>query len=99
MGLCGSDIKVKGSILVKDEIKKENEKKELEKEGIEKNIKEEKEDIVLRNKNKEKHLEIKFKIKLNKEKDEIYKVYELSDNRIAVELDKSIKIYSLKIIN
>ena len=41
-------------------------------------------------------MEIKFKIKINLEKDEIYKVYELSDNRIAVELDKILKIYSLK---
>ena len=35
-------------------------------------------------------------MELNKEKDEIYKVYELSDNRLAVELENSIKIYSLK---
>ena len=41
-------------------------------------------------------MEIKIKIELNKEKDEIYKVYELSDNRLAVELENSIKIYSLK---
>ena len=37
------------------------------------------------------------KIQLDKSNGEIYKVYELSDNnRIAVELEKSIKIYSLK---
>ena len=39
---------------------------------------------------------MKFKIELNKEKDEIYKIYEISDKRIAVELDNKIKIYSLK---
>ena len=37
-----------------------------------------------------------LQIKFDKEKDEIYKVYEISDNRLAVELDKSIKIYSLQ---
>ena len=36
------------------------------------------------------------KIQLDKSKGEIYKVYELSYNRLAVELDNSIKIYSLK---
>jgi len=36
------------------------------------------------------------RIKFDKEKDEIYKIYKISDNRLAVELDKSIKIYSLK---
>ena len=46
--------------------------------------------------NNEKHFEVKFQINLKKEKDEIYKVYELSDNRLAVELENSIKIYSLK---
>ena len=65
------------------------EEKEEDKKGKE-------EDIIYKNENEAKHLEIKFKIQLNKEKDEIYKVYELSDNRIAVELEKSIKIYSLK---
>ena len=45
---------------------------------------------------KEKHLELTFKIQLNEEKEEIYKVYEISDERLAVELDNSIKIYSLK---
>ena len=54
------------------------------------------ENLVNRNENKEINLEVKYKIQLDKEKDEIFKVYELSDNRIAVELDKSIKIYSLK---
>ena len=39
--------------------------------------------------------QVMLQIKFDKEKDEIYKVYEISDNRLAVELDKSIKIYSL----
>ena len=56
------------------------------------------ENLVNRNENEEKNLEIKDKIQFDKENGEIYKVYELSDNnRIAVELEKSIKIYSLKI--
>ena len=46
--------------------------------------------------NSEKHLEVKIKIELNKEKDETYKVNELSNNRLAVELENSIKIFSLK---
>ena len=50
--------------------------------------------IIFRNGIENKHLEVKFTIQLNKEKDEIYKIYELSDNRIAVELDNCIKIYS-----
>ena len=67
----------------------------LEKEKEEgKKIKEEK--IIFKNDNEAKHLEVKLKIKIKNEKDEIYKVYELSDNRIAVELNKCIKIYSLK---
>ena len=45
---------------------------------------------------KEQNLEVISKIQLNKEKEEIYKVYEISDERLAVELDNSIKIYSLK---
>ena len=40
--------------------------------------------------------QVMLRIKFDKEKDEIYKVYEISDNRLAVELDKSIKIYSLQ---
>ena len=45
---------------------------------------------------KKQNLEIISKIQLNKEKEEIYKVYEISDERLAVELDNSLKIYSLK---
>ena len=41
-------------------------------------------------------MDVILKIKLNKEKDEIYKVYELSDKRMAVELENTLKIYSLK---
>jgi len=67
--------------------KKEEEKKKKEKE---------KEETSSKDGNNEKQLEIKIKMELNKEKDEIYKVYELSDNRLAVELENSIKIYSLK---
>ena len=52
---------------------------------------------ILKKENKEeKHSELIFKIQFNKEKDEIYRVYEISDGRLAVELDNSIKIYSLK---
>ena len=41
--------------------------------------------------------EVVLKIQLDKkDDDEIYKIYELSDNRLAVELDKCIKIFSLK---
>ena len=86
MGSCDVS-KICGSIQKENEIKKkekENEKNRLEKGDV--NI----------NENKEKYLEVKYKIKLDEEKDEIFEVYELSDNRIAVELDKSIKIYSLK---
>ena len=36
------------------------------------------------------------RIIFDKEKDEIYKIYEISNNRLAVELEKSIKIYSLQ---
>jgi len=43
-----------------------------------------------------KHLELMLKIQLNEEEDEIYKVYELSDKRLAVELENCIKIYSLE---
>ena len=46
--------------------------------------------------NKEKQIEIKLKIKLDEKSDEIYKIYELSDERLGVELDQDIKIYSLK---
>ena len=67
---------------------------EFEEEEEENKRKEEK--IIFKNENEAKHLEVKFKIQLNKEKDEIYKIYELSDNRIAVELNNFIKIYSLK---
>ena len=86
MGSCDVS-KICGSIQKENELKKkekENEKNRLEKGDV--NI----------NENKEKYLEVKYKIKLDEEKDEIFEVYELSDNRIAVELDKSIKIYSLK---
>ena len=68
---------------------------EFEEEEEEENKRKE-EKIIFKNENEAKHLEVKFKIQLNKEKDEIYKIYELSDNRIAVELDNCIKIYSLK---
>ena len=55
------------------------------------------ENLVNRNENEEKKFEMINKIQLDKSNGEIYKVYELSDNnRIAVELEKSIKIYSLK---
>ena len=41
--------------------------------------------------------EVVLKIQFGKkDDDEIYKIYELSDNRLAVELDKCIKIFSLK---
>ena len=86
MGSCDVS-KICWSLEKENEIKKkekENEKNRLEKGDV--NI----------NENKEKYLEVKYKIKLDEEKDEIFEVYELSDNRIAVELDKSIKIYSLK---
>ena len=86
MGSCDVS-KICGSIQKENELKKkekENEKNRLEKGDV--NI----------NENKEKYLEVKYKIKLDEEKGEIFEVYELSDNRIAVELDKSIKIYSLK---
>ena len=86
MGSCDVS-KICGSLQKENELKKkekENEKNRLEKGDV--NI----------NENKEKYLEVKYKIKLDEEKDEIFEVYELSDNRIAVELDKSIKIYSLK---
>ena len=45
---------------------------------------------------KAKNLEVILKIKFDEEKDEIYRIYEISDNRIAVELEKCLKIYSLK---
>ena len=77
---------------IEEEEEEEIDIEELEEEG--KKRKEEK--IIFKNENEAKHLEVKFKIQLNKEKDEIYKVYELSYNRLAVELDNSIKIYSLK---
>ena len=86
MGSCDVS-KICGSIQKENELKKkekENEKNRLEKGDV--NI----------NENKEKYLEVKYKIKLDEEKGKIFEVYELSDNRIAVELDKSIKIYSLK---
>ena len=57
------------------------------------------EDLVNINENNEKNLEAKYKIQIDQKKEEIYKVYELSDNRLAVELNElnnSIKIYSLK---
>ena len=73
---------------------KEIEKKKLEEEK--KNKENEKGGTSSQDKNNEKHLEVKIKIKVNKENDEIYRVYELSDNRLAVELENSIKIYSLK---
>ena len=40
--------------------------------------------------------EIIFKIKFDKKKDEIYRIYEISDDRMAVELNNCIKIYSVK---
>ena len=86
MGSCDVS-KICWSLEKENEIKKkekENEKNRLEKGDV--NI----------NENKEKYLEVKYKIKLDEEKGKIFEVYELSDNRIAVELDKSIKIYSLK---
>ena len=46
--------------------------------------------------NEDKKIEIVLKIEFEKEKNEIYRVYEISDNRLAVEFDKCIKIYSLK---
>ena len=76
-----------------DEEREEDDELEEEKEEDKKG---KEEDIIYKNENEAKHLEIKFKIQLNKEKDEIYKVYELSDNRIAVELDNTLKIYSIK---
>ena len=86
MGSCDVS-KICGSI------QKENELKKKEKENEENRL--EKGDVNI-NENKEKYLEVKYKIKLDEEKGKIFEVYELSDNRIAVELDKSIKIYSLK---
>ena len=73
-------------------------KKKLKKEirRREKNKENEKGGTSSQDKNNEKHLEVKIKIKVNKENDEIYRVYELSDNRLAIELENSIKIYSLK---
>ena len=77
------------NVLEEEEIKqKKEEEKDYEKE--------EEEDKNSKNGINKKYLEVKFKIELNKEKDEIYKIYEISNKRIAVELDKKIKIYSLK---
>ena len=45
---------------------------------------------------KKENKELVLKLQFDKNKDEIYRVYELSDNRMAIELEKSIKIYSLK---
>ena len=45
---------------------------------------------------KEKNIEVIFKMKFIKENEEIYQVYELSNNRLAVELENSLKIYSLE---
>ena len=62
-------------------LQKEIEKKKLEEEK--KNKENEKGGTSSQDKNNEKHLEVKIKIKVNKENDEIYRVYELSDNRLA----------------
>ena len=45
---------------------------------------------------KENKIEVMVKILFEKKNDEIYQVYEISDNRLAIELDKCVKIYSLK---
>ena len=45
---------------------------------------------------KKENKELVLKLQFDKNKDEIYRVYELSDNRMAIELENSIKIYSLK---
>ena len=45
---------------------------------------------------KEKNIQVIFKMKYDKKNDEIYQAYELSNNRLAVELEKSLKIFSLK---
>ena len=37
-----------------------------------------------------------FKIQFDKKKDEIFRIYEISDDRMAVELNNCIKIYSIK---
>ena len=45
---------------------------------------------------KKENKELVLKLQFDKNKDEIYRVYELSDNRMAIELENNIKIYSLK---
>ena len=45
---------------------------------------------------KKENKELVLKLQFDKNKDEIYRVYELSDNRMAIELENCIKIYSLK---
>ena len=69
----------------------EQKKEEEEKERKEKNI-----NLGSKKGNKEKNFELIYKMQFNKEKEEIYKVYELSDERLAVDLSNQIKIYSLK---
>ena len=79
------------------EEKKVEEEKEEEEEEIEE-IKLKEEDMLNKNENEGKHLEIKLKMHVDKEKGAIYKVYEISDNRIAVELKNSIVIFSSQTI-
>ena len=45
---------------------------------------------------KEKNIEVILKMRFDKEKEEIYQAYELSNKRLAVEVENSLKIYSLE---
>ena len=86
-------------LVQEEEIKscfKEGNKEEKTKSCFKEGNKDEETKSCFKEGNKEKHFNVIFKIGLNEEKEEIYKVYELSDKRMAVELENSLKIYSLK---